>query len=762
VKRKTGNMNNGNDFPEIPGYRIEKKLGSGGMADVYLGVQEALDRKVAIKILNPEMMRKPMLLQRFLNEARTASRLEHPNIVTIHNVEQIGDTCCIIMEYLQESLVDRIKLSPFKKIEPGEAFRILKQVANALRYAHQEGFIHRDIKPDNILFRKDNTPVLVDFGIARPLDAETHLTATGMIIGTPHYMSPEQCKGEKIDAQSDIYSLGIVLYEMLTGCIPYKADSAAGILVKHIQSPIPQLSGALVKYQPLLNKMVAKEKSQRVRSGEELLNSLREYFPESQLDTIEITRPEEWLFSGAADEQERTHKIVRIAEEGPTSKMFRVKKRRPLVWMLLVFLVGAGAAAGYYFLYHLPRLEKKQAALQNRQNDVTPVQERDIITGTEGEAKSKEGDKAVTGDRSSETRGKQETGAEAEAEARKNKEYEKFFNMAEEYFKDGQIEKAREKLNQAKAIKETDNVRGLQKQIDDYLEEEKRKEFNRYFAAAKSDYKKGNYAKAKQNLASARKLMNTGELETLARDIRKKEEEARRKAQQERIRKRRDDNAFERAKSRNTIYAYEKYLEKYPSGRHANEAQKRLNELKSATQLEIKIKDDVAFETAAGTGTIAAYEAYLKEYPYGAHASEAKTGVRKLKEKILKETKIKIGLQTIKFFESGSRAGPLNRRQYSKRFSKQTTRYIFTEINYKNNLYGIAPSSNPVTVEYNHSEGAFNHQLKGIISPLQEARDGIYWRGMGWTDAGKWPAGMYSVTVYINGKEAGKSRFEIY
>jgi serine/threonine protein kinase len=753
-------MSNSKEFPEIPGYRIEKKLGSGGMADVYLGVQEALDRKVAIKILNPEMVLNPMLLQRFLNEAHTASRLEHPNIVTIHNVEQIGNTCCIIMEYLQESLVDRIKLSPNGRLEPGEAFRILKQVTNALRYAHNEGFIHRDIKPDNIIFRKDNTPVLVDFGIARPMDADTHLTASGMIIGTPHYMSPEQCKGEKIDAQTDIYSLGIVLYEMLTGCIPYKADSAAGILVKHIQSPVPQLGGRLVKYQPLLDKMMAKEKSQRVRTGEELLNSLREYFPESRLDTIEITQPDEWVFSGAAHEQESTHKIAAITKNGPSSKMFRVKKRRPLLWIFLVIIVGAGAAAGYYFLYHLPRLEKKQAALQNQQNGVTPVQERDIITGAQSENKSKEGDKAVTGDRSSETRGKQE--AIAEAEARRNKEYEKFFNMAEEYFKDGQIEKAREKLNQAEAIKETDDVRVLQKQIDDYLEEEKRKEFNRYFAAAQSDYKKGNYAGAKQNLALARELMSTRELETLARDIGKKEEEARQKARQERIRKRRDDDAFQRAKSRNTIYSYEKYLEKYPSGRHANEAQKRLNELKNATQLEIKIKDDVAFETAAGTGTIAAYEAYLKEYPYGAHASEAKAAVRKLKEKVLKETKIKIQLQTIKFFESGSRAEPLDRRQYGKRFSKETTRYIFTEIKYKNNLYGIAPSSNPVAVQYNHSEGAFKHQLKGIISPLKEAEDGIYSRGMGWTDAGKWPAGTYSVTVYIDGNEAGTSRFEIY
>jgi serine/threonine protein kinase len=746
-------MSDTENFPRIPGYTIEKKLGRGGMADVYLGIQEALDRKVAIKILNPDMIKNPQLLQRFLNEARTASRLAHPNIVTIHDVAQIDHTCYIVMEYLQESLVDRIKFSPDRKIEPKEALRILEQVAHALTYAHDQGFIHRDIKPDNILFRKDNTPVLVDFGIARTVESDNRLTTDGMIIGTPHYMSPEQCRGEETDAQSDIYSLGIVFYEMLTGGIPYKANSAAGILVKHIQAPIPQLSGPLTKYQPLVDKMMKKEKSERVRGGLELLRLLRHYSSESSLDTIEVSKPEEWVFQGLREKAQPTHRLTDSdAGEKPTmlSPYKKRKKTRALVWTLLVLLVVGGGAAGYYFLSYLPAREKEQAALHEQEQKHITVQEPEIITGTEGK---------TGGEQPGDISGPQQQ-TNPDAETLKNREYEKFFSMAEEYFKDGQVEKAREKLNQAKAVKETDEVKALQKQIDDYLEEEKKKEYNKYVETAKDFYKKGNLAGARKNIALARKVMggSTDELDSLARDIRQKEEAVRR----ERLRRKRDDDAFARAKSSNTIYAYEKYLEKYPSGDHAAEAQKRLDELKSAAQLEIKIKDDVAFETAAGAGTIAAYEAYLKEYSYGAHAAEARARINSLKEKIIKETRIKIELVRVDFFESGARADALGQRKYSTRFSKQGTRYIYTEIKYKNKLYGIAAGDTTVVLEYNHGGGVFKQQLKGIINSLQEAKDGIYWRGVGWTEAGKWLVGTYTVTVYFDNKEAGKAHFEIY
>jgi serine/threonine protein kinase len=738
-------MENNEQLPNIPGYRIEKKLGCGGMADVYLGVQEVLGRKVAIKVLAAEMIQNEQVIERFLNEARTASRLEHPNIVTIHDVGQVKDTCYIVMEYLPESLISRIKRSPDNKIQPREVFRILKRMAMALDYAHREGFIHRDIKPDNILFRKDNTPVLVDFGIARAVDSSAQLTTTGMIIGTPHYMSPEQCQGEKIDGQSDLYSLGIVLYEMLTGDIPYRADSAAGVLVKHIQEPVPHLPVELQRYQPLLSRMVAKDKSGRVHTGKELLELLQRFEPKSSLATIEITHPEKWVFQ---EEDESAEDETTNLTPYKSSK-----KRSSLGWVMVFILLILGAAAAYYYLEYLPASQKKQSALDREQpgdKEIT-VKEPEILTQNKS---------------SQETRPPKQGPPKTDNKAAKNdikdKEYQQHLALAEVYFKEKKIEKAREKLNQAKNIKDTDEVRVLEKQMDDYLAAKKQEEFNRYFSRAKDFYKKGNYSKAKENIASARKVKTTAELESLAREIQQKEEELRLKAQQERLRKKRDDNAFGRAKSSNTIYAYEKYLEKYPSGRHAKEAKKRMDELKSAIQLENKIQDDVAFEIASGKNTLSAYREYLQKFPYGLHAAEANAKIKMLKEKVIRDTKEKIELVHIKFFESGPKAHPVSQRRYNTRFSRETTRYVYTEIKYKNKLYKISISTIRVVLEYSGGGGFGSYQLKGLIQSLQEAEDGVYSRGMGWPQAGKWPAGTYTVTVYIEDKQLGQSRFEIY
>jgi hypothetical protein len=252
-------------------------------------------------------------------------------------------------------------------------------------------------------------------------------------------------------------------------------------------------------------------------------------------------------------------------------------------------------------------------------------------------------------------------------------------------------------------------------------------------------------------------------LESLAREIRQKEEELRLKAQQERLRKKRDDDAFGRAKSTNTIYAYEKYLEKYPSGLHAKEAQKRMDELKNSIQLENKIQDDVAFEMASDKNTLPAYREYLQKFPYGLHVAEVNTKIKMLTDKVIRETKEKIELVHIKFFESDTaKAQALGQRQFNTRFSRQTTRYVFTEIKYNNKLYKISSSTVGVVLEYSGSGGFGSHQLKGNIESLQEAQDGIYSRGMGWSEAGKWPTGTYTVTVYIEGKKIGQSRFEIY
>ncbi len=260
-------------LPQIPGYRIIRKLGQGGMADVYLGFQEKLAREVAIKVLDPLLLRDTQFAKRFVKEAQTAAQLTHPNIITIHDVGVVKDSqhhyYYIVMEFLAESLSDRLKQGG--PMPPEEALDIIKKIAGALDYAHQKGFIHRDIKPDNIMFRFDGSVVLVDFGIARAVDSNTQLTRTGMSIGTPHYMSPEQCRGEKIDGRSDIYSLGVELYEILTGDVPYKAESTAGIIIKHIQDPIPALPEELSIYQPLIDKMMAKNRDMRIQSGKELI-----------------------------------------------------------------------------------------------------------------------------------------------------------------------------------------------------------------------------------------------------------------------------------------------------------------------------------------------------------------------------------------------------------------------------------------------------------------------------------------------------------
>jgi serine/threonine protein kinase len=218
-----------------PKYSVQEKLGSGGMADVYLGFHNFLKRKVAIKVLPKLFSRDEAMVGRFLKEAESAAQLDHPNIISIYDIGVAGPLNYFIMAYVPGgTLKDRLRRQ--KRLEVKTACRIVIQLCRALQYAHEKGVIHRDIKPDNIMFDDRDGVILTDFGIAKAKFA-SKMTATGTLIGTPHYMSPEQLKGMEVDGRSDIYSLGILFYEVLTGRVPFEGEDTYAVGLKHIQEP---------------------------------------------------------------------------------------------------------------------------------------------------------------------------------------------------------------------------------------------------------------------------------------------------------------------------------------------------------------------------------------------------------------------------------------------------------------------------------------------------------------------------------------------
>lgn len=242
------------------------------MATVYLANQESFDREVAIKVMAPVLAADANYGERFMREARIAARFSHPNIIAVYDVGVHENHYYIAMEHHPGGdLKGRLKRNMTTK----QAMSIVRQMAAALDYAHNKGYIHRDVKPDNILFRDDGSAVLTDFGIARPTaDGDTQMTQLGMVVGTPKYMSPEQARGQDLDARSDIYSLGIVFYEMLLGEVPFDGKDSISIGIKHVKEPVPVLPSRLAALQPLMDRMLAKTPSGRYSRGRELITDV--------------------------------------------------------------------------------------------------------------------------------------------------------------------------------------------------------------------------------------------------------------------------------------------------------------------------------------------------------------------------------------------------------------------------------------------------------------------------------------------------------
>jgi tRNA A-37 threonylcarbamoyl transferase component Bud32 len=263
-------------------YQLLDRLGRGGMADVYKGYQPGLDRYVAVKVMHPHLSEDANFITRFRREAKSVAELHHANIVQVFDFDVQADNYYMVMEYIEGGLTLKQRLQDLAdhgtRLSIDQTLDIIAKLADALAYAHNLGMIHRDIKPANVLLASLDRPVLSDFGIARLLN-ETGLTSSGVLIGTPAYMSPEQGRGERIDGRSDIYSLGIVLYEMLTGQPPYDADTPYAIILKHINDPLtpPHL---LIDPMPevverVVLKCLAKNPDDRFASMAELRDALR-------------------------------------------------------------------------------------------------------------------------------------------------------------------------------------------------------------------------------------------------------------------------------------------------------------------------------------------------------------------------------------------------------------------------------------------------------------------------------------------------------
>jgi Protein kinase domain len=341
----------------IPGYRVIRQLGQGGSATTYLAIQLSFERQVALKVMSPTLNADPTFAMRFVREARIVAQMHHASIVPVFDVGEHRPYHYLSMEYLpggdlrQRIVEGRSSLAL--------ALDVCMALCSALEVAHRKGFVHRDIKPQNILFREDGAPVLTDFGIARAIDVGTSLTVAGMFVGTPAYMSPEQVKGTDLDARTDLYSLGMVFYEMLTGNVPFRvdSDSALSIAMKHLNETLPPLPLEFARYQPIVDRLTAKDRNQRYASATEVLHALR------AMSEGEGSRASTLVRTAAR----ATETTIAAAPTATVAVSRNADQKRWLPWAAAFVVVGAlGAGAGVY-----SGRQKPSPAIASIANDAT-------------------------------------------------------------------------------------------------------------------------------------------------------------------------------------------------------------------------------------------------------------------------------------------------------------------------------------------------------------------------------------------------------
>jgi len=311
--------------------QIEAPLARGGVAEVYLGTHITLHRKVAVKILRNPGDDGGDALQRFQREARVVANLRHPNIVQVYDFDKVDNDPYLVMEYIKGPSLSKYLYALHKKnerLELHQVARIITGVASALQYAHNRGIVHRDIKPGNILLISPTTkieagkplpddfePVLTDFGLVRFLDS-SRKTSTGVTAGTPAYMSPEQARGDPTDGRTDVYSLGVVLYEMLAGELPFDGETTMSILLKHVTEPPPPISGLSTPMKKVLDRALAKHVKERFQTPMDFANAFSALVdinpPTKQMDSVASLGPSTIEFHNAP---------TKITDEKPKQKL---------------------------------------------------------------------------------------------------------------------------------------------------------------------------------------------------------------------------------------------------------------------------------------------------------------------------------------------------------------------------------------------------------------------------------------------------------
>ncbi|MBP1759434.1 MAG: serine/threonine protein kinase, partial [Firmicutes bacterium] len=330
-------------------YEVLEKIGAGGMAIVYKAKDLLLNRVVTIKVLREQFVTDEDFIRRFRREAQSAASLSHPNIVSIYDVGKDGDTEYIVMEYVEGRNLKEI-IREYAPLSTEQSINLARQITGAIQNAHENHIIHRDIKPHNILVTADGHAKVTDFGIARAVSSAT-VTHTGDIVGSVHYLSPEQAKGIQSNEQSDIYSLGIVLYELLTGKVPYDGETPIAIALKHLQQePVPpsKLNPRIGKeLEGVIMRAIAKSPEQRYLSAKELVEDLNH---------IQAGRPIAWFGISQAEDPEKTqtHKGMGKAlapigiKDSMPAKSINKKRRLWIVGGIVLFLALLGGGIWNY------------------------------------------------------------------------------------------------------------------------------------------------------------------------------------------------------------------------------------------------------------------------------------------------------------------------------------------------------------------------------------------------------------------------------